>query len=345
MTIFDYLTSVEIAAYWEELNQDREPYFAETLFPNDKKLGLDLKWIKGSKGLPAVLKNSGFDAAAVPRGRIGFESVQAEMPYFKESMYVNEELRQELNKAIEFGGQNYVDIILKRVFDDTTTLLEGAAAARERMRMMLLTTGVIAMESNGQTFLYDYGINHKGNATVDWSDHENADPIEDIRVAKETVKDETGEEMVRAVCDGKTWRDLRANKSIRDTIYHRTNGSTAVINDAQLRAFLLEEVNLEIYVDDKRYRDEAGVTRKYMPTDTFVMFPATTLGTTWFGTTPAESDLLTSNVANVSIVDTGVSVMTVKKHDPVNVETIVAQICLPSYEMADSVFILDTKVA
>jgi hypothetical protein len=82
-----------------------------------------------------------------------------------------------------------------------------------------------------------------------------------------------------------------------------------------------------------------------MPTNTFVMFPDGALGNTWFGTTPAESDLMTSNAANVTITDTGVAVVTSQKVDPVQVETIVSMICLPSFEMADGVGIIDTDAA
>ena len=51
---------------------------------------------------------------------------------------------------------------------------------------------------------------------------------------------------------------------------------------------------------------------------------------------------MTGSVANVSITDTGVSVTTVQKADPVQVETIVSMICLPSFEAADQVYIMDT---
>ena len=80
-----------------------------------------------------------------------------------------------------------------------------------------------------------------------------------------------------------------------------------------------------------------------MPEHTFVLFPEGDLGRTWFGTTPEESDLLASSVANVSIVDTGVAVTTVQKTDPVNVETKVTMICLPSFETADQVYTMDTN--
>ena len=172
MTIYDLILSQEITSYWEILQQDREPYMGEELFPNDKKLGLDLKWLKGSNGLPIVLKPSAYDVAAIPRPRIGFEKLSAEMPFFKESKYIDEELRQELNKVIESGNQAYIDAIVNRIFADETELLEGASAQRERMRMMALTTGTIVMEGNGQTYEYDYQMPdaHKVTTTKSWSD-------------------------------------------------------------------------------------------------------------------------------------------------------------------------------
>ena len=84
-------------------------------------------------------------------------------------------------------------------------------------------------------------------------------------------------------------------------------------------------------------------TKKFIPDDLVVLFPAGALGKTWFGTTPEESDLMTGSTANVSITDTGVAVTTTKQTDPVNVETKVTMICLPSFEMADQVAIIDVS--
>lgn len=344
MTIFDLMQSQELTAYWEELTQDEAPYPCEELFPDDKKRGITLKWLKGAKGLPIVLKTSAFDVHAIPRPRIGFEKLNAEMPYFKESTYIDEELRQELNMVLETGNQAYIDSVMNKIFDDETRLLRGAAASRERMRMMALTTGVVSMAANGQAFTFDYGIpsGHKSEVTTSWSDTTNSDPIEDIRVAKEKILDDTGAVITRAMCDGKTWRYIRNNEKIKKAIFVLTNGAGAV-SDKQLRQFIADELEIEVLVNDKRYVDESGATQKFMPADTFVMFPDGDLGKTWFGTTPAESDLMSGSAANVSITDTGVAVVTAQKVDPVQVETIVSMICLPSFEEADQIYILDVK--
>lgn len=341
MTIFDLVTAPELTAYWETLNQDRAPYLGETLFPNQKKLGLDLKWLKGSKGLPVVLKLSAFDAQAVPRTRIGFEKISAEMPFFKESMYVDEELRQELNKVLESGNQAYIDSVINRVFDDEGTLIDAAAVARERMRMMLLTTGTIVMASNGQTYTYDYGLTSAQKPTVgtSWSTV-TADIVGDIRTWQDEREDATGVRPTRAICSRKTFGYILKNNNIRNAVWG--NSASAPINEAKAKQYLMDELDLEVVVYTKRYKDESGATQKFVPDDTFVLFPAGNLGSTWFGTTPEESDLMaSSSVDNVSIVDTGVAVTTMRRADPVNVETKVTQIALPSFESADQIVIAD----
>lgn len=344
MTIYDLIISEEITSYWELLQQDREPYMGEELFPNDKKLGLDLKWLKGSNGLPVVLKASAFDVAAIPRPRIGFEKLSAEMPFFKESKYIDEELRQELNKVIESGNQAYIDAIVNRIFADEVELLEGAAARREFMRMMALTTGTIILESNGQAYEYDYGIptEHKKTVTKSWSDP-TANIIEEIREGIQKIIDDTGVTVTRAICSSKVLGYLRNNTEIKKMVFAQTDG-VGYVSDAKVKQILMDELGLDVQTNDKRYKDEAGATQRYVADDVFVMFPSGNLGNTWFGTTPEESDLMTGSVANVSITDTGVAVTTMKVTDPVQVETKATMICLPDFPTADQVYIFDVLV-
>ena len=342
-TIFDLVQSQELVAYWETLSQDEAPYPCEELFPDSKKRGLDLKWIKGSQGLPVVLKTSAFDTFAIPRPRIGFDKLTAEMPFFKESTYIDEEMRQELNMVLETGNQGYIDSVMNRIFDDEMRLFRGARASRERMRMMTLTTGVVSMAANGQSFTYDYGLTHKSTVSKSWSDYANSDPIEDIRQAKEEILDDTGATVTRAMCDGTTWRNIRNNEKIKKSIFVLSNGQ-CVVSDKMLKNFILDELEINVVINDKRYKDENGVATRFMPSDTFVMFPDGNLGSTWFGTTPAESDLMSAKAANVSITDTGLAIVSAQKTDPVNVETIASMICLPSFEQVDQVYILDTTV-
>ena len=258
MTIYDLIISSEITSYWELLQQDRDPYLGEELFPNDKKLGLTLKWLKGSNGLPVVLKASAFDVQAIPRPRIGFEKLSADMPFFKESKYIDEELRQELNKIIESGNQAYIDAIVNRIFADEVELLDGASAQRERMRMMMLTTGTISMKGNGQVYEYDYGVDesHKVTVTTSWSDP-SATILDDIRAGITKIVDDTGVTPERAICSSKVFGYIRANTEIKKSIYVMTDG-VGFVSDAKVKQFIKDELGIDIVVYDKRYKDEDG---------------------------------------------------------------------------------------
>lgn len=344
MTIFDLVKAPELTSYWEEHRQDMTPYLGEELFPSDKKLGLKLDWIKGANGLPVVLKPSAFDSGAVPRARIGFDKLSAEMPFFKESTYIDEELRQQLNMVMETGNQAYIDAVMNRVFADEMHLLEGARARREQMRMMALTTGAIAITANGQAYSYNYGMpdDHKSEVTTSWSDT-SSDPIEDMRNAMDKIEDDTGIRPTRGICTRKTWGYLRVNQKIIKSIFVLSNGQVSALSDSRLSQYLMDELGLELIVYGKRYKNDSGTATQFVPDDTVVLFPEGSLGNTWFGTTPEESDLMGTGAANVSITDTGVAVTTIQKTDPVNVETKVTMICLPSFEAADSVYILDVK--
>ena len=337
-TIFDFVNATEMVSYWETLTKDRQPYLGETLFPSQKKLGLDLKWIKGSAGLPVVLKPSAFDAGAVPRARIGFDRLSAEMPFFKESLYIDEELRQQLNMVLETGNTAYIDAVLNRIFNDNTVLLEGAAARREQMRMMALTTGAISITANGQDFDFDYGLpaTHKVTVTTAWSNPA-ADIGADILTGLDLIEDDTGVRPTRALCDRKTWNSMLKNNDFKEA-----NDQTT-FNDRQLKQYLMDQYGIEVVVYSKRYNNDSKAATPFVPADTFVLFPSGALGNTWFGTTPEESDLLGGSAANVAITDVGVAVTSIQKADPVNVETKVTMISLPSFPVADQVYILDVK--
>ena len=343
-SIFTLVTAEEIVAYWETLATQQPPYLGEELFPADKKLGLDLKWIKGADGLPVVLLPSAYDVKSKKRDRIGFEKLAAEMPFFKESTTIDEEMRQQLNMVISTGNQAYIDSVLNNVFNDEMRLLRGARAQRERMRMQALTTGAISIAANGQAYDYDYGMpaNHKSTVSTSWS-NASATIIDDIRTSLDTIEEDTGVRPTRATCSSKTWAYFRKNTEIRNAI--NGNSSNAPVSEDKIKSYIMEELDLEIVVYSKKYTDETGAQEKFVADDIFVMFPSGALGTSWFGTTPEESDLLASNVANVRITDTGVAVTTTKETDPVNVDTKVSMIFLPSFEAADQVFILDVLAA
>lgn len=340
-SIYEVVTSKEVANYWNVAKQYREPYFGESKFPALKKLGLDLSWIKGARKAPVALQLSAFDAKAVPLSRQGFEKMITEMPFFKNSMNIDEKQRQELNIVLASDNQAMIDILVNNIYKDEISLLENANLAMEMMRMQILTTGMVSIASNGQTYSYDYGVpvNHKVTPVTKW-DADGATPVDDINNWLDAVEQETGTRPTEMLINGVTLSKLGKVASIQDAIYVFAQGSVPVTRD-RVKSYLESETKTTIYVYNKGYaHPDTGVFTKFVPDGTVVFMPSGNLGNTYFGTSPEESDLMTGATdAEVSIVDTGVAITTSKEKDPVNVQTKASMICLPSCELADQIVI------
>jgi len=344
-TIFDYVNAKEIASYITNKPENAIPYLGEGLFPAKKQLGLDLKWIKGSQGLPVALKPSAFDTKATLRERIGLTSVETEMPFFREAMRIGEKDRQELNKFIGASNTNFVMPIINNIYDDVAKLVEGARVQAERMRMQLLATGGIDIEANrlGYTYDYKFSSEHKETllSTAKWTDFENSTPVADIERWMDKVEEDTGVRPTRAICTRKTFNYLMQNKSIKADMFLTTGtvATLSIVTEAMVKQYLTTKLGLTVAIYNKKFDNGAGTATNYFPDDVFTLIPAGTLGSTWFGTTPEESDLMAGSEAQVQIVNTGIAVTTTKEVHPVNVFTVVSGIFLPSFENIDSCFI------
>lgn len=342
MTIYDLVLSSNVVSYWETITAGRPPYFFEPRFPAEKKLGLDLSYIKGSSGLPVELSVSAFDVQAIPRNRLAFEKMTAEMPFFKESFTIDERTRQELNMVLQTGNQAYIDAIMNRIFNDVVQLLEGAAVSRERMRASAVCTGYVTLQSNGQEYNYDYNIpaNHKfSEPTFNDAD---TDICAIINNCCDVIEEDTGVRPTIGLVTRNEMNKITQNKWMAKNIYVLTNG-VGTINETTAINYIKSQTNVELVVYNKKYKAADGKTYQYLDDDNITLIPNIPLGKTWFGTTPEESDLMSGAAANVSITDLGVAVTTMKREDPVNVETKVSMICLPSLEAANQIANIDVS--
>ena len=346
-TIFDMVNATEIANYWTQASENRIPYLGATLFPARKQLGLDLSWIKGAQGLPVALTPSAFDAKATLRDRIGVKKVETEMPFFREAMRIGEKDRQEINKLLAASNRATLEPVLNRIFDDAGNLIAGAEVQAERMRMQLLSKGKIQITTENRIgYDYDYRLpaTHKttlGNGdTAKWSNTDNATPIQDIQGWQDRIEEDTGIRPTRAICTRKTWNYLLQNNSIKLDM-NPAGGQNIILTDRMLQQYLSTKLGLTVAVYNKKYQLEVGgPAYLFFPDDVFTLIPDGTLGNTYFGTTPEESDLMSgATEAQVSIVNTGVAVTTFKEPHPVNVVTVVSAIMLPSFETIDNIFI------
>lgn len=343
---------VAIAANWKEAASNRIPYLGEALFPAKKQAGLDLKWIKGSKGVPVSLMPSAFDAKATFRDRIGLEKLETEMPFFREGYKIKERDRQDILRAQE-SNDPYVAAAIARVFDDANDLIEGANVVPERERMQLLfplngNMGIM-VKANGMDYTYNYDPNGTWKAnnyfelsgTALWTANETADPFNDVQTAQDAVSANTGTDLRVAVMNKATFKLLRNNNAIKNR-YLTTNGlSLGYLTDGEIVSVLKDVLGLSgIVVYDKQYRDENKVAYKFVPDGYVALLPEGAVGATWYGTTPEEADLMGKGAAQVAIVNTGVAITQIVDPHPVNVNTFASEIVLPSYERMDEVALL-----
>lgn len=341
-----------ISMNWTEAQTAADPYLGEALFPRKQKAGLDLKWIKGNKGLPISLMPSAFDAQATYRDRIGVSAIETEMPFFREGFKIKEKDRQNILRAIDTNDP-YVREIIATIFDDAAQLIEGArvVAERERMQLLFAPNGNvgITIKANGVDYTYNYDPNGAWKATnyfeltddtAKWNAPTTSDPISDIQTGKDAVADKGGLTKMIAM-NNVTFRALRGNAKILNKFITSTGIAVGVAGDGDIIKVLKDTLELDgIVIYNKKYQDESKQTHKFVPDGYVALLPDGALGDTYLGTTPEEADLQGKSIADVSIVDTGVAVTQVLNAHPVNVNTYVSEIVLPSYERMDQVALL-----
>ena len=352
MRLSEVFNSAAVAAQWTESASNRIPYMGTALFPNKKKMGLDLKNIRGHKGIAVSLMPSNFDAKSTLRDREGIKIDEFQMAFFRESMLVKEAEEQEILRVKE-SNDPYVDEILGRIYDDVNTLLEGAAVVPERMRMQLLCpedgSPKIHIEAGNKLYAYNYDVdgsylanNYKAmsESTDKWTDHDNSDPLSDIAEAISAIEESTGSRPERAITSRTTFNHMLANAKIKAAIMTQNPNAQVVLTDVVLKNLIKTLTGVDIMIYSKKFRDEAGEVHNFFQDGFFTLIPAGALGSTWYGVTPEERTLQGTGVADVSIVDGGVAVAVKVTEDPVNTKTTVSEIVLPSYERMDETYVL-----
>lgn len=335
----DIINSQEIATYVTGLAP--ETTIGEALFPRTKQIGMEVKYIKGAKKKPVVLRQSTFDVAVKIRAlKAEVNEVTKEMPFFKESVLIKEKDRQDLLLAIQANNKQLIDMIVTKIFDNYNDLVDGGDMQMERMRMQLLSdAGVISIVSDDGDIEFDFGVEPWQKEVLSgisrWSDTVNSNPILDIIRWVQNME-KKGKIVNRAVLDQITFGWIAANQNIRKAAY--PNNPNYIASNDEIKQFIKDKTGVTIAVVSGTYKLEDESEQPYFPTGKFTLIPTGTLGETRYGTTPEEADKMFNQGTNVTIVRTGIAVMTMKKDDPVTVQTKVSQLGMPSFEAADECF-------
>lgn len=363
LPLAEAFTARALGVAWNNYQQTLgiPPYLGRSFFGTDKKEGLELRFIKGRKGLPVELKGSNFDALAPLRDPIGFSEKQEKMPFFRESYIVTEREEQDYMNYMNAENSALANQVLKEIMKNPMDLVMGADVVPERMIWQLLAPVdgipkidvlIDGKEKYAIEYTGDNGAAYKETnfmeittATDMWSASDTATPIQDLVDAQEQYEEATGDRLTTFVMNKKTWKQLvnaeDTHKQVQGILAYQ-NG--IMLKDNDVKEYLLANYGITVLVYNKLYLDETGTSHTFIPDGviTGISGSVNQLGTVWYGTTP---EMRSGNLStgNLSIVNTGVSIYTYTTPHPVNTHCVVSEIVLPSYENMDSVFVM--KVA
>ena len=336
------ITAKNIKVLWEADNENRPPYLGSMFFPNTKQIGLELNLIKGKQGLPVALVSANWDTDVLYRDRIGFNLLQAELPFFKEAYKMSEKLRQQILTTSE----NYQTPLFREVFNDSEDLLVGAEVTAERMRMQILGTGTISIQENGVDKQYDYGFvtadQFKTENTL-WSAN-GAKPFASLVAQIKNYKNLNKVAPKYAVFGYNAYQALLNDTDIA-TYFSKLAIPVAYPTEAEIIEYVERRTGLRILLADAQYikaRDKSRTAEYFYPADRYTLLSTLDLGETVYGTTPEEADLLTGDNSLLSgeVLDNGVAITTWKEADPVSVSVKVSEVVAPSCPQIDKIYIV-----
>lgn len=332
------------------------PYLGRSFFATDKRIGLELRFIKGRKGLPVALKASAFDALAPLRHPIGFKDQQNEMPFFRESYVVTEKEEQDY-ATYENNSPELANQVLKEIAKNPMDLILGADVVPERMIWQLLAPidgvpKIVVTVDGGDTFDIDYtgdnGAEYKEKNFVEvkgtsaWSNSETAKPLSDIKAMRKNHRKNYGNEIGTLIMNENTFDMLlNAEDTKKQVLGAIAYQSGIMLDEEDVKRYLSANLHVDILVYNKMYLDEAGASHTFIPDGivTAIESGVSSLGTVWYGTTPEERSGSETD-GSLSIVNTGVSVYTYATNHPINTHCVVSEIVLPAYENMDAVVVM-----
>lgn len=361
MQLSEVFNSASIAMYQSEVESNRIPFLGEAFFPNKKKMGIDLKWIKTHKGLGVALKPSAFDAIPTVRGRGQAQMTKEEMPFFRESMIIKENDMMEISRATD-SNDPYLQPVLDNLYDDASQLVDGAEISAEKMRMQLLAPSKkdglkinVALADNTM-YTYDYDSDKSWSekhfkelsGTSAWTDKTQSKPLNDIRTATQYLRS-IGVQPTMILGNSTTFDYLLENEQMKNALLSITGQSITFMDDVSAAEVLRRKLGLEWVAYDKMYTDYDGEDKKFYPDDYVTIIGSGQLGSTWRGTTPEElTNLGFMNVpqapVDITVLENGVAVAVQNEYKPAfTVTTTASQIVLPSFEGMDSIYVLKVK--
>lgn len=339
-SVFDLLQAPYLAGYWNTNPQYTAPYLLEALMPASKQLSDNVKNITGADPLPALLDVTEDGSKSLPVSRSGLNVGTLPTKRFKNHKNVGEADLTDLSNAQATGDTALITAIYNKLYNDQANLLMQARFTREYYAMQALCNGKLTIGSTVAD--YQYATDQFYTATNKWN-ADGSNPYDDLGAVQDLASQKVGTQLTRAIMNRSTMYVLEHNTALHNSIFAGTIAPQgAILTQNAVVAYFSAVLGINIMIYDKGY-DNNGTFTKFIPDGKVILLPGeanAAIGNTVFVPTPEEKASGDATMGQVSIVDTGVSVLTKTESDPVSVYTKVDEQFIPTFTNAQSQFIL-----
>lgn len=233
-----------------------------------------------------------YDAETVIGERDGFSRRKVLLPPVGQKTVIGELERLQLERIRNGGGATAQ--IADQVYDDAEVNARAVLARVELARGDVLTDGKFTLTGeNGLTLEADFGL-PEGNtaaAAVQWSNHDTATPITDLRTWADQYAAENGE-YPGYILMSRTARSHIMQSAEARALVGSLAGTPSIVTPVQLNGVLEAHELPPIDLYDTRI-DVGGVETRPIPVNTVVMGPSdrASLGETIWGITAEALEL------------------------------------------------------
>lgn len=283
---YDLITPAELTGYARQALADRadNQFGLQRWLPHRPVNDLNYRFSRGGGGLTEAATFRAYDAEPRFGRREGISRVSGEMPAIGEQYVLGEYDQLRLRQAT----QEIRDLLLR----DAARIAASIDARFEIARGDALVNGSVTLQEDGlsMTVDFDRDPSMEVTAAVPWSDHANADVIDELEAWVQAYTDLNGQAPAAVLTSRKVMRHLARNEQIRSQLFPNSPDRRLLPGD--LNAWL-EEFGLPPVTTYEAQVRRDGVSTRIIPEDKFLFLPASgtspsdegQLGATLWGTT------------------------------------------------------------
>lgn len=341
---FDLITPAELTGYARQALADRadNAFGLQRWMPHRQVNDLNYRFSQGTTGgLTEAASFRAWDTQPRFGRREGIKRVEGQMPPIGEQYILGE--YDQLRLRGSAANDEVRDLLLR----DAGRIARSIDARFEIARGQAIVEAKVELEEDGLALEVEFNrdADLTVNAAVAWTDHANADVVDELETWLQAYSDINGQMPGAVLTSRKVRRNMLRNAQIQAQLY--PNSPDRRLTPADLNAYLEEFGVPPIVTYEAKVINTQGVEQRIIPEDRFIFLPdsGTTdsdegqLGATLWGTTLEAQE---PGYGIASADHPGVVVAAFKESKtPIHVFTIGAAIGVPIMANPNLVMVAD----